>query len=101
MFRQFAQGEEGVDYVSSVVQDPNLPNPKLLERQIRREITQLKMVDPEKAKSYDEYIFKRNEIDDILATKFDLSEVKIYPGSQKGPRPEDDPDNYSRWFVEN
>jgi hypothetical protein len=30
-----------------------------------------------------------------------LSEVKIYPGSEKGPHPEDDPDNYSRWFVEN
>lgn len=36
-----------------------------------------------------------------MATKFDLNEVKIYPGSDKGPRPEDDPDNYSRWFVEN
>jgi hypothetical protein len=45
-----------------------MPDPKLLERQIRREITQLKMVDPEKAKVYDEYIFKRNEIDDALAT---------------------------------
>ena len=68
MFRQFAQGEEGVDYFSSVVKDPNMPDPKLLEKQIRREINQLKMVDPEKAKSFDELIFKRNEIDDILAT---------------------------------
>jgi hypothetical protein len=31
----------------------------------------------------------------------DLSEVKYYPGSEKGRYPEDDPDNYSRWFVEN
>ena len=50
MFRQFAQGEEGVDYVNSLVKDPNMPDAKLLERQIRRELTQLKMVDPEKAK---------------------------------------------------
>jgi hypothetical protein len=30
-----------------------------------------------------------------------LSEVKLYPGSEKGPLPDDDPDNYSRWFIEN
>jgi len=28
------------------------------------------------------------------------SEVKFYPGSPKGPNPEDDPDAYGRWFVE-
>jgi hypothetical protein len=36
-----------------------------------------------------------------LTKKYDLSEVRTYPGSAKGPRPEDDPENYSRWFVEN
>jgi hypothetical protein len=36
-----------------------------------------------------------------LAREYDLNEVKLYPGSDKGPNPEDDPDNYSRWFVEN
>ena len=50
MFRQFAQGEEGIEYVNSLVKVPNMPDAKLLERQIRRELTQLKMVDPEKAK---------------------------------------------------
>jgi hypothetical protein len=30
-----------------------------------------------------------------------MSEVKFYPGSDKGPNPEDDVENYSRWFVEN
>lgn len=30
-----------------------------------------------------------------------MSEVKIYPGSDKGPNPEDDIENYSRWFIEN
>lgn len=30
-----------------------------------------------------------------------MNDVKFYPGSEKGPRPEDDIENYSRWFVEN
>lgn len=29
-----------------------------------------------------------------------IDEVKFYPGSDKGPAPEDDPETYSRWFVE-
>jgi hypothetical protein len=33
--------------------------------------------------------------------EFDVSEVKFYPGSIKGPRPEDDPRAYTKWFVEN
>jgi hypothetical protein len=81
--------------------DPNMPNSKLLERQIRREINQLKMVDADRAKEYEEFMFKRNEIDEVFASEFDLSEVKFYPGSEKGPNPEDDIDHYSRWFVEN
>ena len=27
--------------------------------------------------------------------------VKFYPGSDKGPLPEDDPEAYSKWFVSN
>lgn len=49
---------------------------------------------------------KRNEIDDLVEGKFDndldMSKiVKFYPGSSKGPLPEDDPDHYSEWFVRN
>lgn len=103
MFRSQAMGEEGIDYMHALgdIQDPNMPDKKILERQIRREIMQLKMTDPTKARQYEEFVTKRNEIDDIMAKEFDLSEVKLYPGSEKGPHPEDDPDNYSRWFVEN
>lgn len=31
----------------------------------------------------------------------DFSEIKFYPGSERGPNPEDDPAAYSKWFVEN
>jgi hypothetical protein len=30
-----------------------------------------------------------------------MSEVKLYPGSESGPRPEDNPEHYSQWFIEN
>ena len=101
LFSKLVQGEEGRDFVASPVEDPRLPDSALLEKQIRREINGLKITDPEKAREYEEFIFKRNEYDDLIAAPVDLSEVKVYPGSQKGPNPEDDVENYSRWFIEN
>ena len=96
-------GEEGIDYqnMPASFEDPRFPSEKLLEKQLRKEINMIKMEDPEKAKEYEEYLFKRNEVDDAIAATFDMSEVKYYPGSDKGPNPEDDVENYSRWFVEN
>ena len=49
-------------------EDPNMPSEKLLEKQLRVEISLLKMEDPEKAKEYEEFLFKRNEYDDAIAT---------------------------------
>lgn len=35
-----------------------------------------------------------------LQDKYDIDKVvKFYPGSLKGPLPEDDPDHYSEWFM--
>ena len=31
----------------------------------------------------------------------DPSLFKLYPGSEKGPNPEDDKEHYARWFLEN
>lgn len=64
-------------------------------------INEMKLEDPDRAKEIEDMVLKRNEIDDILAEKVDMSEMKVYPGSAKGPLPEDDIDNYSRWLVEN
>jgi len=44
-------------------------------------------------------MFKRNEFDDMMAKPLDFSDIKIYPGSDKGPLPEDDPEHYSKWFI--
>lgn len=61
----------------------------------------MKIQDPERAKEFEEYMFQRNEIDEGVHADVDLSEVKLYPGSEKGPLPEDDIEHYSQWFVEN
>ncbi len=68
---------------------------------MREQINFLKLTDPESAKLYEEKLLKKNEIDKIMNMEVDISEVKIYPGSDKGPRPEDDPEFYTKWFVEN
>ena len=89
MFRDQARGEEGVEYMQSVgeLADPLLPNIKALEKEIRREINQLKLTDPEAAKEFEENVLKPNEMDEWYAHKIDLSEYKEYPGSAKGPHP--------------
>jgi hypothetical protein len=47
-------------------------------------------------------VLKKNIVDDIWAEEVDVkSMVKYYPGSEKGPEPEDDPEHYSKWFIEN
>jgi hypothetical protein len=103
MYRDHARGEEGVDFMQTfgTLSDPNLPNIKILEKEIRREINQLKLTDPDAAKEFEEEVLKPNEKDEWFAHKIDLTEFKEYPGSSKGPHPKDDIENYSRWFVEN
>ena len=78
-----------------------MPSEKKLERELRREIKLLKLKDPEAAKEYEEALFNDPDTDRIVMEEPDLSEVKFYPGSDKGPAPEDDIENYSKWFVEN
>lgn len=68
---------------------------------MRREINRLKLTNPELAAQREKFLFERNEIDEILTDEPDMSEVKFYPGSDKGPNPEDNPEHYSEWFVSN
>lgn len=41
---------------------------------------------------YNEFDKEYKNVDEI---------VRFYPGSEKGPLPEDDPEHYSKWFVQN
>ena len=61
----------------------------------------MKFEKPATAQVYHDYFFKKNYIDqmieDGLNDKYNVDEiVKIYPGSPKGPLPEDDPEFYSK-----
>lgn len=58
--------------------------------------------EPEIAEDLRKKILEPNEIDEIFAQGIiPMNEVKFYPGSEKGRFPEDDPENYSKWFYEN
>ncbi len=46
-------------------------------------------------------MFKNKDVDRALLEKPPESVYKTYPGSERGPLPEDDVDAYSKWFVEN
>lgn len=82
--------------------DPMKLNPKKLAREIRNEIKAYKIREPELAQEMEDWIFKENEVDHALNDcEIDESEIKAYPGSDKGRKPEDDPEFYSQWFVKN
>ncbi len=62
----------------------------------------MKAYEPELAEEYEKEILQKNDIDTIIQKQdYDTSEIKIYPGSINGPEPEDDPDAYTKWFVNN
>ena len=58
------------------------------------------LTDPEKSKSLEKFIFEANEIDEAMSRHIPEEEIKFYPGSDKGPLPEDDPDSYAKWLVD-
>ncbi|CDW89254.1 UNKNOWN [Stylonychia lemnae] len=102
LMREVKHGEEGIDYKYEPAEnDPTVPNEKMLLRQLKQQLVELKQTNPLEAREFEDFVLAKNEIDDLMTKDFDLSEVKFYPGSIKGPRPEDDPRAYTKWFVEN
>ena len=63
----------------------------------------MKIRDPAVGKYYEDFLFKRNWIDESFDKKYDNIDeiVKFYPGGPNGPLPEDNPDHYSEWFFKN
>lgn len=64
-YKELLDGEEGVDYISTPkgFVHPDLPNPKLFERQVREEIKVMKLSDPEKAEEYEKMLLHKNLAD--------------------------------------
>ena len=56
--------------------------------------------DPQAALEYRKFIFSKDTyIDKGMALIIPDEEILNYPGSDKGPDPEDDPESYAKWFV--
>lgn len=71
------------------------------KRDLKAEINAMKIKDFAVGKHYENMLLKeKGELDDLM--NIDIEKIiKFYPGSSKGPKPEDDPDTYSEWFMRN
>ena len=104
LVNEYIEGEEGVDYkyLRPGETAPDVIDDKKLVREIKKEIKKLSQKEQELAEYYDKQIFSTNtEIDNAWNFEIPEDQIKFYPGSIKGPEPEDDPEGYSRWFIEN
>ena len=107
MNTEYTKGEEGIDYIykKNPELDARLIDVAKMKADARAQLNEMKITEPALAAYYEEKLFKRNEVDDVLDedwSHIDLDKIiKFYPGSKKGPLPEDDPENYSEWFIRN
>lgn len=97
-------GEEGIDYIKEAPgeTDPLEINPKKFEAEVRAQLDALEIEEPELAGELRKRLLEPNEVDEAFAMgEIPMDEIRFYPGSEKGMKPEDDPESYSRWFYEN
>ena len=86
------------------VGDPRLPSIAKMKRDARAEVAALKSKEPELGREYERQLFGPDPVwDEPLGVPLEELDnvVKEYPGSAKGPEPEDDPKHYSEWFMRN
>lgn len=100
------EGEEGVnkEFLPGNHDGTQGFNAKKFEKEIRQELAACKL-DPkmhDRANQLENFVLKKDTwIDEALnAPDIPEDEIAFYPGSDKGPNPEDDPEHYSRWFFE-
>lgn len=101
-FEAFHKGEEGLDYVHvNPEADPRFITERKLVKQAKRQAAaeggaNTKHDDPDSDAARLREFKKR-----VMSIKFDKDDVKLYPGSAKGRRPEDDKKFYAEWFFAN
>jgi len=99
LLNEYKEGEEGIDSFPHM-KDKRVADINKIKRDLRSHINSLKVNDPLLAKEYQRVLFEKDELD--TPPEIDpLTIVKYYPGSPKGPKPEDDPKHYSEWFMRN
>ena len=63
-------------------------------------LNKLRLTNPSKAKELRKILTAKDPKEDYMRENIE-DIVKFYPGSKKGPLPEDDPAHYSEWFMRN
>lgn len=102
MVEEYKKGQEGVEYVHANPEaDPRYITERKLKRMFKSQLDSMKY-DEKKFKDPNSRAaeFERNR-NRILNIKINKDEVKNYPGSEKGRKPEDDKDFYATWFMSN
>lgn len=111
MFNAYAEPEE-VDNARGSFQgvkkdDPRRADMARVRGDVKQSIKHVKATKPQVAKEMENFLLRRNELDDLVEGKNDNDFgdveklVKFYPGSSKGPDPAHDPEHYSEWFMRN
>lgn len=78
-----------------------LPDTKRMLSDFKEQVNRIKAENPYRAEEIDA-IMNDRELKDLEKADPSLGDlVKIYPGSEKGPLPEDDPESYTKWFARN
>lgn len=107
MHEEYMKGEEGVDHEYLIPGEKEKMdfNVKKFEREVRLELQACKN-DPlqkQRADELEHFVLADNTwADEALGSApIPEDEIAFYPGSDKVPEPEDDPESYSRWFFDN
>lgn len=102
---EFEYGEEGIDWNGRdpMDKDPRKPDIEKFTKDVKSQLKAMQVDRPELAAYYQEKFFGYNpELDGFKGTEEEVMDaVRYYPGSAKGPLPEDDPEHYSEWFMRN
>ena len=102
VYDEYNRGQEGLDYVyhrdgTRVIEKVDT---KKLQEEIMDELRELAKSDPEQAIKFREFFLSNDTyVEKGLANVIPDDEIEYYPGSIKGPDPEDDPEAYSKWFA--
>jgi hypothetical protein len=105
MYETFMEEDkESKEHVQLEGQGHDKFNEKKFEREVENEMRAIQHSDPDKAARLRDFVLSKDTwVDEAIgpnAPDVPDEEIHMYPGSLKGPEPEDDPETYSRWFFE-
>ena len=105
LVNEYEAGELGIDMqLFDHRLDDRIANPNKMKRDLRAYVNSLKVEDPQKYRDLKKKYFDENYFADLHQMKVPggiENIVKLYPGGPNGPKPEDNVEHYSDWFMRN